>query len=189
MAKEDDTKLKSLYDRIQGTSLRIAGEYANDFLAMTRPKNNIKEIPTGFAVDVHFILASIAASENSFVADFHKRGSGNLADHLSGVKSFSEKDYYEHSGTARKNTANQLNIIISVAYKYYKNYLKSKDKNSIKTFQDLYYKQGGDLIRPLNLAASKGVEILIKKHGFDSENNFDGFYKFLFTRFLKKKKL
>jgi hypothetical protein len=144
----------NIFERLGTMRLRIAGEYFDQFTTLTKKSTN-----KGQNRVLHFILASIASSQNEFYADFSKR---KVSDKGTG---FNDKNVYEHSGVAVSNSDEQIMLVLSIAYQYYKNYQKNID-----SFDEIYSMKDLDIVNPTNLAATKGLEILIE-NDFDFDND------------------
>ena len=144
----------NIFERLGKIRLHIAGEHADNFRNLTSKSTN-----SGQNRSFHFIFASIASSRNEFYADFIKRTVSDIN------KGFNDKNVYEHSGIAVDNSDEQIILILSIAYKYYKNY-----KKSIDSFEEIYSMENKEIVNPTNLAATRGLEILIEED-FDFDND------------------
>ena len=176
----DDT-VKSVYDRLVDIRLHIAGEYAGYFSELL----DKFEKTGGDRNSLHILLASLAASRNEFYLDFE---SGRKTVGSGGP--FADNTSYEHSGVAATYDDREKAIILAIAFKYYTDYITPKNDEYIESFEGLYYKGipmktqvWTEAIKPLNLAATRGVQIL-KDDGFDIEYDWDNFYAFLVTSYL-----
>tara|TARA_S200000501_G_C20868620_1_gene763217 strand:+ start:4740 stop:5219 length:480 start_codon:yes stop_codon:yes gene_type:complete len=145
---------ENIFERLGKIRLHIAGEYADKFTTLTEKSTN-----RGQNRVLHFIFASIASSKNEFYADFSKR---KVSDKGTG---FNDKNVYEHSGVAASNSDEQIMLILSIAYQYYKDY-----KKSINSFDEIYSMENREIVNPTNLAATRGLEILIEDD-FDFDND------------------
>ena len=140
-----------IFNKVQQPRLHMPGEFADEFIQLNQNTNNPDNI------SCHFLLATIASSNNSYYQDFSDRSIGKIGE-------FNNKNLYEHSGTARINNDKSL-IILSIAFNYYNKYTKQ-----IKTFEELYEYTTRQLCTPINLAAARGMEIL-KEGKFDLIND------------------